>query len=109
MECGNAAMQQPTSGPASREHLKATHDPTAKGHASRSLPKHSVELLKRGQKGSLRTCGLGTVVLKEGADAAALTQLLDGKDIMGRAVIVRRDKFVEDQASYTHPTAVETS
>ncbi|KAL6755346.1 hypothetical protein V8C86DRAFT_2679471 [Haematococcus lacustris] len=70
---------------------------------------HSVELLKRGQKGSLRTCGLGTVVLKEGADAAALMQLLDGKDIMGRAVIVRRDKFVEDQASYTHPTAVETS
>ncbi|GFH30284.1 hypothetical protein HaLaN_29106 [Haematococcus lacustris] len=48
---------------------------------------HSVELLKRGQKGSLRTCGLGTVVLKDGADAAALMQLLDGKDIMGRASI----------------------
>ncbi|KAJ9507446.1 hypothetical protein QJQ45_006443 [Haematococcus lacustris] len=79
------------------------------GNQTATAAVHSVELLKRGQKGSLRTCGLGTVVLKEGADAAALMQLLDGKDIMGRAVIVRRDKFVEDQASYTHPTAVETN
>ncbi len=66
-----------------------------------------MELLKKGHGSHLKTCGLGVVTLKDPqANLDACIEALDGQPLWGRPIIVRKDKFVEDNAAYEHVPAV---
>ena len=59
-----------------------------------------MELLHKGIGSRMRRSGLAAVQLaapSQGARRAC--QLLDGKPVLGRRMIVRPDRFVEDQAA----------
>mmetsp|Transcript_31322 Transcript_31322/g.79907 ORF Transcript_31322/g.79907 Transcript_31322/m.79907 type:complete len:118 (-) Transcript_31322:1331-1684(-) len=75
-------------------------------HTLAHVEVHHVELMKKGLPGHVvKTCGLAAVTFNEGADLDRIIQLTDGHDMMGRPLIVRKDKFVEDSAAYVHVDA----
>lgn len=74
-------------------------------HATSPLPQSSVQLLKKGPSWRSRNAGLACVTLRPGADVAASCAALDGVPLLDRPMIVRRDRFVQDQHSYVASAA----
>jgi RNA recognition motif-containing protein len=49
----------------------------------------------------MKNSGLATVVVATSTDVALACRELDGKLLYNRPMIVRKDKFVEDELGYT--------
>mmetsp|Transcript_16402 Transcript_16402/g.35465 ORF Transcript_16402/g.35465 Transcript_16402/m.35465 type:complete len:134 (+) Transcript_16402:163-564(+) len=65
------------------------------------LEPSAVEMLKKGlAHGYMKSCGLAAVTMRSEEDAKLAVEKLDGKIVLGRPMIVRADKFVEDDAAY---------
>mmetsp|Transcript_13524 Transcript_13524/g.28307 ORF Transcript_13524/g.28307 Transcript_13524/m.28307 type:complete len:119 (+) Transcript_13524:53-409(+) len=67
------------------------------------LEVESVEVLKMGMPhGHKKTCGLAVVKMRTEADVAKAKEKMDGYSVLGRPMIVRDDKFVNDDPNYYH-------
>uniref|UniRef100_A0A7R9VC27 RRM domain-containing protein n=1 Tax=Chlamydomonas euryale TaxID=1486919 RepID=A0A7R9VC27_9CHLO len=67
------------------------------------LEPESVEVLRMGMPhGHKKTCGLAVVKMKSLEDVANARDKLDGRMLLGRPMIIRNDKFVEDDPNYYH-------
>mmetsp|Transcript_8438 Transcript_8438/g.14466 ORF Transcript_8438/g.14466 Transcript_8438/m.14466 type:complete len:129 (+) Transcript_8438:197-583(+) len=75
--------------------------------AAQGIDLEHAELLKKGTGASAKTCGLGVVTLKEGECLDACIEKMDGLQFMSRAMIVRKDKFVDDDPDYHHVPAAK--
>lgn len=58
-----------------------------------------IELLKKGAPFRRRQSGLAVVHLND-ADVGRSCEMMDGKQVLGRPMIVRQDRFVEDDINY---------
>ncbi|WIA22754.1 hypothetical protein OEZ86_009711 [Tetradesmus obliquus] len=65
----------------------------------------SVQLLKKGSFNRCRNSGLACVTLAKRSDTERCCNVMDGKPIYGRPMIVRKDKFVADDPAYDSSTA----
>jgi RNA recognition motif-containing protein len=66
----------------------------------------SVQLLKKGSFNRCRNSGLACVTITCSGDVQHCCNLMDGKQIYGRPMIVRKDKFEADDPAYDSTTAV---
>lgn len=81
---------------------------TVTHHSTLLLPcavQSSVQLIKKGSFNRQRNSGLACVVLSKSSDVDNSCKTLDGKNVMGRPMIVRKNKFEDDQPSYHVPAA----
>ncbi|MEW5309305.1 MAG: hypothetical protein WDW38_001200 [Sanguina aurantia] len=63
-------------------------------------PLENVELIMKGKQGYKKTCGLASVTLLSLQDLDACMAKMDGHAMLGRAMMVRSDRFMEDNAAY---------
>lgn len=82
------------------DHPRADQFMLPPAHATRGHRQSSVQLLKKGPSWRSRSAGLACVTLGPGADVAASCAALDGVPLLDRPMIVRRDRFAQDQHSY---------
>jgi RNA recognition motif-containing protein len=64
----------------------------------------SVQLLKKGPSGRQRNSGLACITLGRPADVARCCQEMDGAEVLGRPMIVRPDKYEQDDPGYVRPS-----
>lgn len=76
-------------------------------HAACSLLQSSVQFLKKGSLNRTRNSGLACVTVSNADDVEASCRALDSELVHGRPMIVRKDKFVQDQSGYSPGTAAE--
>ncbi len=54
-----------------------------------------------------KTCGLAVVTLKSQEDVHIALAKLDGYNVLNRPMIIRLDKFTEDDPAYTHDKGLQ--
>jgi hypothetical protein len=65
----------------------------------------SVQLLKKGSFNRCRNSGLACITLTKSSDVQHCCEVMDGKQVYGRPMIVRKDKFEPDDPAYDSTTA----
>jgi hypothetical protein len=65
----------------------------------------SVQLLKKGSFNRCSNSGLACITLAKHSDVERCCDVMDGKAIYGRPMIIRKDKFVSDDPAYDCSTA----
>ncbi|GBF94212.1 hypothetical protein Rsub_06482 [Raphidocelis subcapitata] len=83
----------------------AVGDNIKEAFAAKGIDVARVEIMKKGAPFRRRGAGLAVVALERAADSRRCCELLDGKPLLGRPMIVRRDRFEEDDAAYQPPEA----